>query len=81
MGKLLFFAIIIVLFYWMLRDKFPTKSKEEKDEETALLTDATEELVCCEHCGVHVQEDQSVAIDGKFFCSDEHYQQYLDLQP
>ncbi len=81
MGKLLFFAIIIVLFYWLLRDKFPTKNIEKKDEETALLTDETEELVCCEYCGVHVQEDQSVAVDGKFFCSDEHFQQYLDSQP
>ena len=81
MCKLLFFAIIIVLFYWIFKDKFPTKNKEENEEETELLTDTAEEMVCCEHCGTHVQEDQSVAMDGKFFCSDEHYQQYLDSQP
>ena len=81
MGKVLFFAIIILLFYWMLKDKFPKRNTEEKDEGTSLLTDETEELVCCEYCGVHVQEDQSVAMEGKFFCSDEHYQKYLESQP
>lgn len=81
MGKLIFFAIIFLLLYWMIKNRFSTEGEEKGEEETKLLTDSAEEMVCCEHCGVHLPEEQSVAIDGHFFCNDEHHQNYLDSQP
>lgn len=81
MGKIIFFAIIFLLLYWVIKNKFATNNKNKEPKETALLPDAAEEMVCCKHCGVHLPEEHSVAIDGNFFCSDDHHQKFLDSQP
>ena len=31
-----------------------------------------EQMVACEHCGLHVPESEGVRASGHFFCSDEH---------
>jgi len=31
-----------------------------------------EDMVRCAHCGVHLPRSESLALDGKLFCSEEH---------
>ena len=76
MGKLLFIVIIVVLVYWIIRTR-----KSNKKQIIELLPDASEDMVCCEHCGVHLPENESIASQGIFFCSEEHRQNYLNSEP
>lgn len=73
MGKIIFIAIIVLLVYWIIKSK-----KTEKKQITELLPDASEDMVCCKHCGVHLPKKESIASQGIFFCSDDHRHKYLN---
>jgi len=33
---------------------------------------ADESMVRCAHCGVHLPNGESLAVDGRYFCSEQH---------
>ncbi len=72
MGKLILIIIIALLAYWIIKARKHTNKKIES------LTDASEDMVRCTHCGVHLPESESIVSEGDFFCSDKHYQQHLE---
>lgn len=77
LGKLVFFLIIAVLVYWLIkaRSSEETENTNEKtDESTESNTSpkALEEMVRCAHCGVHLPRSESVTSQGDFFCCNEH---------
>jgi uncharacterized protein len=76
---LLFFALIIVFFFWVIRSyrRAIKKQREEAHKEPSSIEG--EDMVRCVHCGVHLPRSESIASEGKFFCSDEHRR--LHLQP
>lgn len=67
MGKLLLIILVFVLAWWILKSY--RKSMMREDPPAAA---ATEDMVRCEHCGVHLPRSESHAGRGKFFCSEEH---------
>ena len=69
MGRLLFFAIIAVLILWILR-KFIRKDIDDNNDSSST---ESEDMVCCDYCGLHLPRSESVVKDDKFFCSEEHY--------
>jgi len=69
LGRLLFFAIIAVLILWILR-KFIRKDINDNNESSST---ESEDMVCCDYCGLHLPRSESVIKDDKFFCSEEHY--------
>ncbi len=71
-GKLIFFVIIALLIYWII------KSRQPEDTETDSPPEAIEDMVRCTHCGVHLPKSESIASDDLFFCSDEHRHQHLE---
>ncbi|MCH9638059.1 MAG: preprotein translocase subunit YajC [Betaproteobacteria bacterium] len=71
-GKLIFFVIIALLIYWII------KSRQPEDTETDSPSEAIEDMVRCTHCGVHLPKSESIASDDLFFCSDEHRHQHLE---
>lgn len=72
MGKLILIIIIVLLAYWII------KARKHTNTETESLTDASEDMVRCSHCGVHLPESESIVSKGKYFCSDKHYQKHLE---
>jgi len=72
LGKLIFFAIIALLIYWII------KSRQPKDMDTNSPSEAIEDMVRCTHCGVHLPKSECITNDNMFFCSDEHRHQHLE---
>ena len=69
MGRLLFFAIIAVLVLWIL-SKFIRKDIDDNKDSSST---ESEDMVCCDYCGLHLPKSESVIKDNRFFCSEEHY--------
>jgi uncharacterized protein len=77
LGRLLFFALIVVFFIWAIRSyrRAIKKQREEARKESSSIEG--EDMVRCIHCGVHLPRSESIASEGKFFCSDEHRRLHL----
>jgi hypothetical protein len=77
LGRLLFFALIVVFFIWVIRSyrRAIKKQREEARKESSSIEG--EDMVRCIHCGVHLPRSESIASEGKFFCSDEHRRLHL----
>jgi uncharacterized protein len=66
-GKLILFLLLAVAVYWWLRKQRPAARRED-----AGVTGTAETMVRCHHCGLHVPLKESVAGDGRHYCSEEH---------
>jgi uncharacterized protein len=66
-SKLLFFVLIAVAVYLLLR----RPSRRSADEETR-ATPAPEPMVACARCGLHVPRSESVETAGRHYCCQEH---------
>ncbi|SFK38651.1 uncharacterized protein SAMN05216302_100570 [Nitrosomonas aestuarii] len=79
MGKLVFFLIIAVLVYWIIKTRTPEETETPDDDKAENATPKSlEEMVRCTHCGVHLPRSESVTSQGEFFCSNEHRLEHLD---
>lgn len=80
MGRILFFALIAVLFFWLIRSYRRALEKQQEETRREAKSLEGEDMVRCDYCGVHLPRSESVASEGKFFCSDEHRQLHLQSQ-
>ena len=83
MGKLLLWAIIIlaVLFVSRILSHQKAQSRQAADRRRADdARAASETMVRCAHCGIHLPRSEAVLIQGKTWCSTEHAQ-LPDRQP
>ncbi len=76
MGRLMFFALIAVLVFWVVRKRW---RGAKKLDETPPPPTAGEDMVCCAHCNVHLPKSESITSQDKFFCSDEHRRLHLQV--
>ena len=67
MGKLILVVLVFVLAWWILK-KYRASLTRGQPPRTA----APEDMVRCEHCGVHLPRSESHSSGGKFFCSEDH---------
>lgn len=65
MGKLLFFGLLALVVYLLLRKG----QREQRIEQSAK---APENMVRCARCGVHLPRSESILSGGQFYCSEEH---------
>ena len=70
MGRLLFFAIIAVLIIWIFK-RFYHKKIIDKNESAPISE--SEDMVCCNYCGLHLPKSESIMKNHKFYCSEDHY--------
>ena len=77
MGRILFFALIALLFFWVIRSyrRALKKRQEEAHKERPPLEG--EDMVQCMYCGVHLPRSESITSEGNVFCSDEHRRLHL----
>ena len=66
MSRLLFFAAIIAIVYWLLK----SYRRQLPKEDTA--SGQAEDMVLCVHCGVHLPKHEAIQAGGKIYCSEEH---------
>ena len=67
MGKLILIVLVFVLAWWLLK-----KYRRSLMREDSPRSGATEDMVRCEHCGVHLPRSESHTSSGKYFCSEDH---------
>lgn len=67
MGKLIFYIMVAVLVYWVIKNRQP------KAEKTETLSEPIEDMVSCTHCGVHLPKSEAISNDNsQYFCCNEH---------
>ncbi len=71
MGKLIVLVLIFALAWWLLKKYSRSITRREPPQ-----TRETEDMVRCEHCGVHLPRSESHASGGKVFCSEDHVNQH-----
>jgi len=71
MGKLIFYVLIALLIYWII------KSRRPKQEERETSSESAEDMVNCVQCGVYLPKSEAIHSHSKYFCSHEHCNLYL----
>lgn len=72
MAKILLVVLGLLLAYWILRSYRRRIDRGEGRPQAG----ASEDMVRCEHCGVHLPRSESIASQGRFFCSPEHQREH-----
>ena len=66
MSRLVFFAVIAAVVYWLLKSIGNQSSRDEN------MTERVEDTVRCAHCGVHFPKQESLIAGEKFYCCEAH---------
>ncbi|TEA74142.1 PP0621 family protein [Allopusillimonas ginsengisoli] len=77
MGKLLFWAVVIIgglLLARILAHSKANRAAEQTPPPTRAFPKSQqgESMVQCEHCGIHLPRSEAVMIGGRTWCSQEH---------
>jgi uncharacterized protein len=70
MSKLLFFVLLAVAVYLLLRS-----ARRGADDANAAghgRRRRPEAMVACSYCGLHVPKDESIEVAGRTYCCAEH---------
>jgi uncharacterized protein len=70
LAKIVLVVLGLLLAYWLLRGY-----RRHIERDNAPPAGAAEDMVRCERCGVHLPRSESVAAQGKHYCSVEHREQ------
>ena len=87
MGRLLFISGLIFLgwiAYRFLKNTWSQRLRdvEQNDQRAQQAHQAAparvQEIKACTYCKTHIPEDEGIYRDGKFFCSYQHLDRYLE---
>ncbi len=84
MGRLLFISGLIFLgwiAYRFLKNTWSQRLREvqQKEHREQQATPArVQQIKACSYCKTHIPEDEGIYRDGKFFCSYQHLDRYLE---
>lgn len=85
MRALLFFGLILIIFLgiWIVMQRIERFRAEAETESTTQEAQSSEQIVACQHCGVHVPQSEaiSVATEEKgtlHFCCQNHLEQFIE---
>ena len=70
MARLMILVAIVGLVYLLVRS-FRGAAHARKEPRI------TEDMVRCEHCGVHLPKSEAILSGGHFFCGAEHRDEFL----
>lgn len=68
MSKLLLFAILGLVVYLLLKRGSRRQAQRRQEAPAA----SAQQMVACAHCGVYVPESESIASEGRHYCSEPH---------
>jgi uncharacterized protein len=66
LSKLLLLILVVLAAWWLVRG-FRRKDAAKDAPEAA-----PEQMVSCNHCGLHLPRGEAIREEEKFFCCDEH---------
>ena len=66
MSKLLLLILVVLAAWWLVRVIRRSNAAKAAPEP------APEQMVTCNHCGLHLPQGEAIAEGEKFFCCDEH---------
>ena len=72
MSKIVILVIAFVGALWLLRG-LRNRSKKEAPPPAK---SATEDMVCCARCGVHLPRGEALMSRQRFFCSSQHEREF-----
>lgn len=76
MGKILFWALVIICVLFVARLLAHQSSKRVKQaqrtREQAVAQAPSEQMVRCAHCGIHLPRSDALLADGRTWCGAEH---------
>jgi uncharacterized protein len=75
MSRLLFFALVAFVVYWLLKSYRRQVSRDEESPPPVV-----EDMVRCAQCGVHLPRGESLLTEGRYFCSAEHRRLFAESQ-
>lgn len=65
MSRLIFIIVIVALVYLLLKSY--RKQPPRQDE-----PGRTQDMVSCAHCGINLPKNESLFVDGKYYCCAAH---------
>lgn len=69
MSRLFFLLAAIAVVYWLLKSYRKQSPKQD-------VATASEDMVRCTQCGVHLPKSEAILANGNFYCSDAHRREY-----
>ena len=69
MVKLLFFVVIGLVVFLLLKKKLGQRPQDTPPSKTSDI----EDMVKCAHCGVNLPRSEAIFSQGEFFCTPEHH--------
>ena len=66
MGKLIFFLLVALGVWWLVRGL--TRDKIRHDDPAAPASSRVEDMVVCSRCGVNMPRSSAREEGGRFFC-------------
>jgi uncharacterized protein len=57
----------VIVWYWLRQ-----RSSQAGDADKRSSSSATETIVVCAYCRLHVPESESIRVDGQHYCCEEH---------
>jgi len=70
MSRLILLVVVVVAVYWLLKSYLKQSGKPA-------VPQASEEMVRCVQCGVHVPQGEGVLSNGEYFCSEAHRAEHV----
>jgi len=72
MSRILFILVLLAVGYLLLKSWQRKLRLRQNQQQTSGKTIKNTRMLRCEHCGLHVPENEAIARGGKHFCSLEH---------
>jgi uncharacterized protein len=69
MSRLIFLFVVIAVVYWLLKSYRKPSPKQDASA-------ASEDMVRCACCGVHLPKSEATLSAGKFFCGEAHRREH-----
>jgi uncharacterized protein len=66
LSKFLLLILAVLAVWWL------AKGLRRRGEAKDAPEPAPEQMVTCDHCGLHLPQGEAIPDGNKFFCSDEH---------
>lgn len=69
--KILFFLLIGIVVYLLLGKRRAARTAR-KEPPSSAAGPAAEAMVSCAYCGLHIPASESLEIEGRHYCGEEH---------
>ena len=73
MSRLIFIIVIVALVYWWFKSSRARPPRQD-------ASPRTQDMVSCAQCGINLPKNESLFVDGKYFCCVTHSRGQADSQ-